>query len=83
MSNDEAIELLRNTGPVVHLVIARVLEETMEEDGRTMKRGLSQEDILQALANDDLYGKITLHGCAGNGDDGGEPWVAVVDGFGG
>lgn len=58
MSNDEAIELLRNTGPVVHLVIARVLEEHTDDE-RSMKRGLSQEDILQALANDELYGKMS------------------------
>ena len=54
MGNSEAIDMLRNTGPVVVLVVARIVGGNNQSLQR--QKGLSREDLLQAVANDELYG---------------------------
>ena len=54
MGNSEAIDMLRNTGPTVSLVVARVVDSNQS---MRRQKGLSQEDLLQAVRNDELYGK--------------------------
>jgi len=56
MSNNEAINTLRNTGPVVTLVVARVFEGSNKQS-LPRQIGLSQEDLIKAVANDELYGE--------------------------
>ena len=58
MGNSEAIDMLRNTGPVVVLVVARIVGGNNQSLQR--QKGLSREDLLQAVANDELYGIIIL-----------------------
>uniref|UniRef100_A0A7M5XCZ7 Multiple PDZ domain protein n=1 Tax=Clytia hemisphaerica TaxID=252671 RepID=A0A7M5XCZ7_9CNID len=53
MNNNEAINMLRNTGNIVTLVVARVFERSNLSMPR--QKGLSQEDLIKAVANDELY----------------------------
>ena len=46
--------MLRNTGPVVLLVVARIVGGNNQSLQR--QKGLSHEDLLRAVANDELYG---------------------------
>ena len=56
MSKNDAIEVLRSTGSVVHLVIARVTEDNFEEDQAMLKKDSSQENIHQTFSNNELHG---------------------------
>lgn len=55
--------MLRNTGQIVSLVIARVNERTLtgspNESG--LVRGLSQDDLIVAYSNSEHYGKVKVY----------------------
>ena len=59
MSNHEAIDLLRNTGTVVSLVVLRQLMNDEHQSNLGRQRGLSEEDLLKAVKNDELYGMLS------------------------
>ena len=61
MNNIEAIELLRNTGQIVTLVVARVSERLFEDTiikQPSLSHGLSREDLTVAISNGEHYGKF-------------------------